>query len=121
AEYYRDLFERAEGEAVARPSGEWLPDCAREIDNLRTALDWAFSAGGDESIGVTLTAVAAPLWMRLSLLEECRTRAKQALSTFETGETRDLREEMRLLSALGASTSKASEMGAAAMKALEIA
>ena len=47
AEYYRDLFERAEGEAAARPTGEWLADYAREIDNLRAALDWAFSPGGD--------------------------------------------------------------------------
>ena len=47
AAYYRDLFERAEGEAPARPTGEWLADYAREIDNLRAALDWAFSPDGD--------------------------------------------------------------------------
>jgi predicted ATPase/DNA-binding winged helix-turn-helix (wHTH) protein len=121
AEYYRTLFERAEGEAGARSTGEWLADYAPEIDNLRTALDWAFSAGGDKSIGVALTAAAVPLWMRLTLLKECRSRAKQALSTFETGGTRDPREAMRLHSALGASTSKASEMGAAVTKTLEIA
>ena len=75
AEYYRNLFERAEGEAAARPADEWLADYAREIDNLRAALDWACSPGGDGSIGVALTAAAFPLWMRLSLLEECRGRA----------------------------------------------
>ena len=58
AEYYRDLFERAEGEAAARPAGEWLAEYAREIDNLRAALDWAFSPGGDGSIGVALTTAA---------------------------------------------------------------
>ena len=52
AEYYRSLFERAEGESTARPSHEWLADYAQEIDNLRAALDWAFSPGGDGSIGV---------------------------------------------------------------------
>ena len=88
AEYYRDLFERAEGEVAARPTGEWLADYAREIDNLRAALDWAFSPGGDGSIGVALTAAAVPLWMRLSLLEECRSRAKQALGALGTGGTR---------------------------------
>src|SRR5205814_746656 len=35
AEYYRRLFERAEGEAPARPADEWLADYAPEIDNLR--------------------------------------------------------------------------------------
>ena len=64
AEYYRDLFERAEAEVPARPAGEWLADYALEIDNLRAALDWAFSPDGDGSIGVALTAAAVPLWMR---------------------------------------------------------
>src|SRR5260370_23358525 len=31
AEYYRNLFERAEGEAPARPAGEWLAGCAPGI------------------------------------------------------------------------------------------
>jgi predicted ATPase/DNA-binding winged helix-turn-helix (wHTH) protein len=121
AEYYRDLFERAESEAAARPAGEWLVDYAREIDNLRAALDWAFSPGGDGSIGVALTAAAVPLWLRLSLLDECRSRTKQALGALETGGTRDPRNEMRLYAALGASTSEAPEMSAAFTKALEIA
>ena len=58
AEYYRDLFERAEREVPARPTGEWLADYAGEIDNLRAALDWAFSPSGVESIGVALTVAA---------------------------------------------------------------
>jgi predicted ATPase len=37
AEYYRSLFERAEGEAAARSTDEWLADYAGEIDNLRGA------------------------------------------------------------------------------------
>jgi predicted ATPase/DNA-binding winged helix-turn-helix (wHTH) protein len=121
ASYYRDLFEHAEKEAAVRPAGEWLADYAQEIDNLRTALDWAFSPRGDGSMGVALTAAAVPLWMRLSLLEECRSRAKQALGSLGIGGTRDPREEMRLHAALGASTPEGPEMGAALTKALDIA
>ena len=121
ATYYRDLFARAEGDATARPTGEWLADYAQEIDNLRTALDWAFSPGGDGSIGVALTAAAVPLWIGLSRLEECRSRAKQALGTLETGGAPDPREDMKLHFALGASTFEAPEMGAAFTKALHIA
>jgi len=121
AVYYGNLFERAEGEAAARPTGEWLADYAREIDNVRAALDWALSPDGDGSIGVALTTAAVPLWMRLSLLEECRGRAKQALGALGTGETRDPREEMRLHAALGASTPEAPELGEAFTKALDIA
>src|SRR6266571_5818092 len=50
AEYYRDLFERAETEWETRPTSEWLADYRREIDNMRTALDWAVSAIGDAAL-----------------------------------------------------------------------
>src|SRR5712671_1054253 len=80
AEYYRDVFERAEGEATAHPTDEWLAEYGREIDNLRAALDWAFSPGGDASIGVALTAATVPLWMQLSMVEECSSRVEQALA-----------------------------------------
>ena len=59
--------------------------------------------------------------MRLSLLEECRDRAKQALGALGTEGTRNAREEMRLHAALGASTPEAAEMGAAFTKVLDIA
>jgi predicted ATPase len=103
AEFYRDLFEKAEIETEARPAAEWLVDYAREIDNLRAALDWAFSPGGDEPIGVALTAAAIPVWMRLSLPEECRDRAKRALAALGAGASGDARLEMKLSAAVAAS------------------
>jgi predicted ATPase/DNA-binding winged helix-turn-helix (wHTH) protein len=126
AEYYRNLFERAEGEAAARPADEWLADYAREIDNLRAVLDWAFSPGGDGSIGVALTAAAVALWMRLSLLEECRGRAERALAALGTGTSRDARHEMKLHAAMGASLINSRvpatpETGTAYTRVLEIA
>jgi predicted ATPase/DNA-binding winged helix-turn-helix (wHTH) protein len=120
-EYYRQLFARAEAEAPSRTTSDWLADFAQEIDNLRAALDWAFSPMGETSIGVALTASAFPLWTRLSLPEECRGRAQQALVALETKSNEDPREAMRLHAALGASTSEASEMAAAFTKTLEIA
>ena len=54
-----------DGEAEARPMAEWLALYRPRIDNLRAALDWAFSPGGDAAIGVALTAAAVPLWMHL--------------------------------------------------------
>ena len=123
AEYYHDLFERAEGEERVRSAGEWLADYACEIDNLRAALDWAFSPDGDGSIGVALTAAAVPLWMRLSLFTECHSCAKQALGSLAT---RGPRAEMKLHAALGTSLIYASrvigpEIGPALTRALEIA
>ncbi len=117
ATYYRQYFARAETEA---PSGP-IVEHAQEIDNLRAALDWAFSSGGDASTGVSLTGTAVPLWIRLSLLEECRGRVQQALGALGTTSNEDPRQAMRLHAALGASTAEASEMTAAFTKALEIA
>ena len=77
------------GRRGPRPNG-W-PIMGAEIDNLRAALDWAFSPGGDTSIGVALTAAAVPLWMHLSLMEECRGRVERALAAIRTGASGDLR------------------------------
>jgi predicted ATPase/DNA-binding winged helix-turn-helix (wHTH) protein len=124
-EHYRDVFERAEAEATARPAGEWLADYACEIDNLRAALDWAFSPGGDAAIGAALIAGAGPLWINLSLLEECRGRVERALARLDLTVDRDLRHEMRLHAALGMSlnytTGPISATEAAWAKTLEIA
>ncbi len=126
AEYYRDLFERAETEWETRPSSEWRCDYGRHIDNLRAALDWAFSPGGDASIGVAVTAAAVTLWKHLSLLNECRGRAEQALTRLDAGMSRNARQEMKLHAALGASltysgSASSPDIGAAWTKSLEIA
>src|SRR4030095_8078597 len=107
AAYYRDLFERAEKEAAARPAREWLADYAGEIDNLRAAVYWAFSPGRDGSMAVALTAAAVPLWLRLSLLDECRSRVKHVLGALGAERTWDPRDETRLSPALGPASSEA--------------
>jgi predicted ATPase/DNA-binding winged helix-turn-helix (wHTH) protein len=102
AEYYRDVFERAEAEWERRPAVEWLADYGWRLENLRAALDWAFSPSGDASLGITLTVAALPLWTQLSLMQECRQRIEQALASLACLATRDTRREMQLQSALGA-------------------
>jgi predicted ATPase/DNA-binding winged helix-turn-helix (wHTH) protein len=125
ARRYLDLFEGAEAEAETRPTDEWLADYGPTIDNLRAALDWAFSPAGDASIGVALTAAAVPLWTHLSLVEECRYRVEQALAGVGQREDRDKRREMQLAAALGAALmytrGATPETRAAFARALEIA
>ena len=62
----------------------------------------AFSPHGDASIGVALTAAAVPLWMHLSLLDECGSRVARALAAMEVETNPDARREMKLHAALGA-------------------
>ncbi|HTI82082.1 MAG TPA: winged helix-turn-helix domain-containing protein [Acetobacteraceae bacterium] len=101
AEYYRDHFARAEAEQESRPTIEWLGEYGWQIDNLRAALDWAFSPGGVNSIGAALTAVAVPLWMHLSLVAECRERCDRALLSLATDHVDDMHLRMRLQIGLG--------------------
>jgi len=92
---------------------------------LRATLDWAFSPGGNASIGVALTVAAVPLWMHLSLLDECRGRVERALAALAAGADRDARHEMKLHAALGGSLiytrGTVAEIGMAWTKALDIA
>jgi predicted ATPase len=64
-----------------RPAAEWLAAYSRRIENLRAALDWAFSPTGDVAVGVALTIAAVPLWLQLSLVQECRGRVERALAS----------------------------------------
>jgi predicted ATPase/DNA-binding winged helix-turn-helix (wHTH) protein len=102
AEYYRDLLERAETEWKTRPTAEWLDDYRGEIDNLRAALDWAASSSGDPELSVALTVATIPLWLELSLVEECRSRVEQALGSVAR-DAINARAQMKLQAALSAS------------------
>jgi predicted ATPase/DNA-binding winged helix-turn-helix (wHTH) protein len=125
AEYHRELFERAEAELETRPASEWLAAHGRRIDNLRAALDWAFSPTGDVAVGVALTIAAVPLWLQLSLVQECGARVERALASIVPEAGRSAGHEMKLYAALGASLllSKGPmpEIEAVWDKALEIA
>jgi predicted ATPase/DNA-binding winged helix-turn-helix (wHTH) protein len=99
--YYRELFERAEAEWEVRAAGEWLAEYAQHVDNLRVALDWAFSEQGDAATAIALTATSVPLWFQLSLVDECLRRVARALSLLDGSPEPDLRRRMQLYGALG--------------------
>ncbi len=69
ATYFRDLFPRSAQASGISPSGTrgvcWNDPRGKihEIDNVRAALDWCFSAGGDRALGVDLTA-GYGLWLQ---------------------------------------------------------
>jgi predicted ATPase/DNA-binding winged helix-turn-helix (wHTH) protein len=125
AQYYLKVFERGEAERKVRATAEWLGAYSWQIDSLRAALDWAFSAAGDASIGIALTVAAVPLWMLLPSVDECRRRVEQALAALEPETNRDRRLEMRLHAAMGEALTytrgATSEYEAAWTKALAMA
>lgn len=101
AEHFRRLFETAAAEWETQTTAEWLSRYGRHLDNLRAALDWAFSPGGDAGVGVALTVAAVPLWMHLSLMEECRARVEEALASGSAAFDQGGLQTMQLQAALG--------------------
>jgi predicted ATPase len=55
AMYFRDLFPRSPLATSVSASADERAALVREIDNVRAALDWCFSAVGDMVLGVDLT------------------------------------------------------------------
>ena len=124
ADYFRALFRRAELEWDRRPTAEWVAAYVSQTDNVRAALEWAFSASGDGELGIDLTIVTVPLWLQLSLMDECRKHVDRALAAARARPEHDPRRDMQLNAALGSSlvyTSMAPEARSAWGRALEIA
>ena len=101
AQFFCDMFYTAMTSPKPSPLGESLSRAIREIGNVRAALDWAFSPGGDSAIGVHLTAAYVPVWLGLSLIDECLARGREAVASLERQALADPHEKMQLLSALG--------------------
>ncbi|HJY47458.1 MAG TPA: winged helix-turn-helix domain-containing protein, partial [Stellaceae bacterium] len=99
AEFFRDLFVRAAPGSSREPATADMAEHAREIDNVRAAIDWCFSPSGDSGIGVALTAAYAPVWLNLSLTAELRDRAEHALERVDAN--LGARTQMELQIALG--------------------
>jgi predicted ATPase/DNA-binding winged helix-turn-helix (wHTH) protein len=94
AGYFRSLLARLGAGTASEPSHAEI--VARDRDHLgdvRAALEWSFGQGADVETGVALATAAAPLFMRLSLLGECRQwteRAIGALGEAASGTEREM-------------------------------
>jgi predicted ATPase/DNA-binding winged helix-turn-helix (wHTH) protein len=101
-----------------------LSGYAPHIGNVRAALEWAFSDHGDITVGVELAASAAPLFVGLSLLDECRNWCERALAAIDDA-GRGTRREMILQEALALSSmftkGNSDEVRAAIERALALA
>jgi predicted ATPase/DNA-binding winged helix-turn-helix (wHTH) protein len=93
--YFRDVFKP--GASMDMP--ERLGALGGEVDNLRAALNWAFSTAGEAKIGVELAAASASTWMAMALLTECREWMTKAISRLDDASAGS-RQEMIIQSAL---------------------
>lgn len=59
----------------------WVGLYGPEISTIRSALEWAYSTHGNLELGIELTLGGVPLWLRLSLVSECRTWVEKGLAS----------------------------------------
>lgn len=102
ARYWHAFLERVDSDTPQLGS-EGFADHAAFLASIRAALDWSFSERGDSRLGAALAAVAAPLFLELSLMSECYDWTKRGVSALPDS-ARDGPEEMRLLAGLGLSS-----------------
>jgi len=93
-----DMMRTAKERGLA---ANWFDTGKREVENLNTALKWAFSPIGDADVAVRLCAVGAPILLELSMVEECRRRVEAALAHIREGTGVSADHEMILNACLG--------------------
>jgi predicted ATPase/DNA-binding winged helix-turn-helix (wHTH) protein len=99
---YSKLLEN--DETIQSTFGEHnLSGYATVVGNVRAALVWALANKGDLAVGIELVTWAAPLFIGLSLLEECRRWCERALAALDDA-NRDSAHEMILQEALALSS-----------------
>ena len=80
AQYFRERFERAYGDWLRMPDGDWRAIYLPERDNVRFALDWALGVADDRAIGIALAGASGALWAESSLLGEGQRRLEVAVA-----------------------------------------
>jgi predicted ATPase/DNA-binding winged helix-turn-helix (wHTH) protein len=79
AEHIRALLEDATERWQTTTRQQWMLQYGSMIDDVRAALDWAFSLSGNIECAATLTIATLPFGVRLSLISESAKRAARAL------------------------------------------
>ena len=102
ARHYRDAFATARTTWKGRAVPDWLLGYARRLDNVRSALDWAFGPEGEALLGIELAAEALPIMYELALVEECRRWGGAALAALSSIAAPDPMLDVRLNTLLAA-------------------
>jgi predicted ATPase len=122
--YFCEFLEAANTADSAHRKTHGLMECVEQLGDVRAALDWTFSDHGDPSAGTALVAASVPLFLELSLLNECQRWTERALAAIDSA-SRGSRREMELQASLGLSsmftTGNREEVRSALTRGLELA
>lgn len=122
--YYRRWLEQTGNEWETLTTGVERAPFFAGLNNVRAALEWCFGENGNVSIGIELTAAAAPVFLAMSLLIESQRWSERGLLALDDSR-RGGREEMQLTAGLGVSLmftrGNSDRVHAALSRSLEIA
>jgi predicted ATPase len=99
ATYFFTVWDRAKPQG--RSNADWLATYGRMIDDVRAALDWCLSPDGDAELAAGLAVASAPLWFRMSVLDEYARRLQLVLRVAGAASAVEGALEMRLNTMLG--------------------
>jgi predicted ATPase/DNA-binding winged helix-turn-helix (wHTH) protein len=105
AAYFRRWLEQSGKEWSTSATGIERASHFAAINNVRAALGWCFSPGGNTEVGVSLAAAAVQVFLAMSLLPECHRWSQRAILALD-GTTAGGLNEMHLQAALGFSSSQ---------------
>jgi predicted ATPase/DNA-binding winged helix-turn-helix (wHTH) protein len=103
AEFFARVAKQAAVDWKQLPTGDWRRTYQADIDDIRGALDWAFSPDGDEQTGIEILAHSTPFWIQLSLHDECQHRLTLVLKGGAIATAIQPAQEMALQASLGTS------------------
>lgn len=83
ARYFMELLDRAHETRESVSDAEWLSSYRPEVDNVRSALDWAMADPGRGHVAVALAGPAALLWSMLALVAEGRRYTDRAVALID--------------------------------------
>jgi predicted ATPase/DNA-binding winged helix-turn-helix (wHTH) protein len=83
AKHFAARFAQATTEWETTPTQQWIANYEADVDNLRGALDWAFSPSGDLAAALDLVGYSHVLWAELGLMVEHRRWVDQALAKLD--------------------------------------
>ncbi|MDM9628500.1 winged helix-turn-helix domain-containing protein [Rhizobium sp. S152] len=98
--YAREIAGTAEADLGALRPNAWREKYSHFINDVRAALDWAFSAREMSAHAIRLTAESSALWMELGVLAEYRKYLDSAVRLIETAAV-DADVEMKIMATYG--------------------
>ena len=103
AEFFAEVAKQASADWKQLSTEDWRQTYQTDIDDMRGALDWAFSDEGENQVGIDILSHATPFWIQFSLHDEGQRRLTLILEREALDPAIEPAREMALQASLGTS------------------